>query len=502
VRRLTGHAIFESERSSQHLVDKSVRGGMTTMTSQGIQFVLSLVGVTILARLLTPADFGLVGMVTVIIGFARMFKDAGLSTATVQRERIRREQISTLFWLNVLLSLAIGLCIIAVSPLVAWFYGRPELTAVTATLSLSFMLTGLTIQHSALLRRQMRFGTLAVIQIASYVVQLIVTVLLALAGWRYWALVGGSLANAVSGTLLTFSFFAWMPGLPERGAGVRSMLKFGGHVTGFSFVNYFARNADNILIGRFLGADALGLYAKAYGLFMMPIQQIRQPLCHAALPVLSSLQNEPERYLKYYQRLIDILATLTFPLTIYCAIEADFLIGTLLGEQWLAAIPVFRILCIAALIAPIAGTRGLVLTSCGFSGRYFYWGLFNAILIVMAFIVGLAFGIQGVAAAYAVAVYVILIPSLFYCFHKTPVRVSVFLRTLAPPMLVGMVAGGCTLLLKYGVAGDSLLSHVLYAGTFVLVYGGLSSRRSAIRETWRLCMKNLPVGSLVGVARV
>jgi PST family polysaccharide transporter len=281
--------------------------------------------------------------------------------ATVQKENISHEQISTLFWLNILISAFLGLCVLAGSPLVAWFYGRPELTAVTAALSVSFLISGLMIQHQALLRRHMRFGTLAVIQIASYVANLIVTISLALLGWRYWALVGGTLATALSGTLLTLFFCPWMPGRMRKGTGVRGMLKFGGHLTSFNFVNYFSRNADNILIGKFIGADALGLYAKAYQLLMMPITQIRNPLDQVAMPVLSSLRNQPERYVKYYQRLVDIIASLTMPLTVYCAIEADFLIQLLLGPKWEGVVPVFRILAIAGLVQAVASTRGLVL---------------------------------------------------------------------------------------------------------------------------------------------
>jgi len=472
------------------------------MTAQGIQFALNLAGTMVLARLLTPNDYGLIGMVTIVVNFAAMFKDAGLSMATVQKECISHEQISTLFWLNVLISVSLGLCVLVGSPLLAWFYGRPELTAVTAALSVSFLISGLTIQHQALLRRHMRFGTLAVIHIFSYVFNLIVAILLALLGWRYWALVGGTLATALSSTLLTFFFCPWMPGQMKKGTGVRGMLKFGGHLTGFNFVNYFARNGDNLLIGKFVGADALGLYAKAYQLFMMPITQVRAPLEHVAIPVLSSLQNQPVRYIKYYQRLIDITASLTIPLTLYCAIEADFLVRILLGRQWLGAVSVFRILAIAALIQPTVSTRSLVLISQGFSDRYLYFGVFNAILAVTSFLFGLPFGIEGVAAAYAIANYVILIPSLFYCFHRTPVTVSLFMKALISPMLAGMLAAGCAMLMKYGSAGDSLIAHILFAGIFIGIYGGLSFCRKSIRETSGLLLKGLPIlcGRAVKVA--
>ena len=487
--RLSPENIFQWDKLKKDLSRKSVRGGITTLTSQGIQFLMRIMGTAVLARLLTPKDYGMIGMVTVVVNFAAMFKDAGLSMATVQKTEINDEQISTLFWLNILISAVLGLCVLAGSPLVAFFYRRSELTAVTAVLSVSFIVSGLTIQHQALLRRHMRFTTLASIQIASQVITLGITILLACLGWRYWALVGGSLAQALAGTLLTFYFCPWVPRRMQKGTGVRDMLKFGGHLTGFNFVNYFSRQSDNILIGRFIGAEALGLYARAYNLFMMPITQIRSPLNDVAMPALSSLRNQPERYVKYYQRLLDIMASLTIPLTMYCAIEADFLIRLLLGSKWLGAVPVFRILAIAGLIQAIAGTRGLVLLSCGFSRRYFYWGLFNAIVCVSSFVVGLRYGIEGVAMAYAIVNYVILVPSLFYCFPNTPVTITLFIKTLLPPLALSSVVGLCLFIIKHNWSNESVAAHGVYMAFFVVVYGGLSMCRQSIRETLGMMMK-------------
>lgn len=489
MKRLTPDIIFKSIQLSDDLAGKSVRGGMAIMGSQVVRFILQMASTMVLARLLTPADYGLIGMVAVVVNFAAMFKDAGLSMATVQKDKITYEQISTLFWINVLISLVLGLCVLIGSPLVAMFYGKPELTAVTAAFSISFILSGLSIQHAALLRRHMRFGNLAVVQIASQIITLTVTILLAHYGWRYWALVVGSLITALTTIALTFFFCPWLPGRMQKGTGVIDMLKFGGHLTGFNFINYFSRNADNILIGRFIGADALGLYAKAYQLFTMPINQIRGPLTQVAIPVLSSLKNQPERYVKYYQRLLDILASLTIPLTIYCTLEADFMIQILLGSQWVGAVPVFRILAIAGLVQAIASTRGLVLVSCGFSQRYFYWGLFNAVFCVISFIVGIPYGIEGVALSYTIANYLILIPSLFYCFFNTPVTVSLFFQTFFPPLVTGGLAGGFVFLVKYIWPSELLTVHGLYIVLFSLLYVGLSFCRQSVRETWDMILK-------------
>jgi O-antigen/teichoic acid export membrane protein len=483
--------LFETGHLSVDLARKTVRGGMTTLVAQVVNFIISSSGLVILARLLTPYDYGLIGMVMVVVNFAVMFKDAGLSMATVQKENISHDQISSLFWCNLAVSAFLWLCVLCAAPLVARFYGRPELVPVTAALSTMLLIGGVAIQHLALLQRHMRFGSMAVIQIASQAITVLVSILFALMGWRYWALVCGTLAGAVADMLFTLLFCQWMPSLPKRGAGVRGMLAFGGYVTGFNFVNYFSRNADYMLIGKYIGAVPLGLYTKAYELFMLPITQIRSPLNRVAMPVLSSLRNQPAQYVRYYQRIIDLMAMLAMPLTMLCAVEADFIIRLMLGEKWMGAVPVFRILAFVGLIQAIASTRGLVLLSNGLAGRYFYWGLINSIVVVAGFVVGVRFGIKGVATSYAVTNYAILIPSLYYCFHNTPVTVKVFLKTLVPPLLSSLTAGACVLIARHLWRADSLFAHSCYLALFLVVYMSLCWLRPETRHTFMIVIKSV-----------
>lgn len=442
MKRLTRDVLFDSRGLSRDLAGKSVRGGMTTMTAQGVQFLLQVAGTMVLARLLTPSDYGLIGMVMVVVQFAAMFKDAGLAMATVQRETISHEQISTLFWINVLISGFLGLCVLASAPLVARFYGKPELTAVTAVLSLSFLVTGLTIQHQALLRRHMQFGTLAVIHIATYVANLVVTVLMALAGLRYWALVGGTLVTALSGTLLTLFFCPWMPGRMHKGTGVRSMLKFGGHLTGFNFVNYFSRNADNILIGKFIGADALGLYAKAYSLLMLPITQINIPLTSVAVPAFSRLQNDPNRLRSYYRRGLTLACLLGMPVVAFSFVKADEIVAIALGPRWTESARIFRILAVAAFIGTTNGAgSGWIFVAMGNVRRQFLTSIPRVIVLSAAFVVGLRWGAVGVAAAFSIYTLVGRIPTVMVCFHRTVLRLSDFVASVWRPSLTSLVAG-------------------------------------------------------------
>lgn len=449
---------------------------MTTMGAQGMKFVLQIIGTAVLARMLTPTDYGLVGMVTVVVNFAAMFKDAGLSMATVQNDEITHEQISTLFWINVLISVVLGLCVFAASPLVAMFYEKPELTAVTAALSFSFILSGLTIQHQALQRRHMCFGTLAATQIASQVLTLVVTIALALLGWRYWALVGGTLANALGDSLLTFICCPWIPGRMQHGTGAREMLKFGGHLTGFNFINYFSRNADNILIGRFIGADALGFYAKAYSLFMMPISEVRNPINSVAVPALCALRNEPVRYRIFYRRIVFLVALLNMPLVGFMLVFAHPLIYWMLGRQWLGAVPVFHVLTAAGFIQSAAQIgRGLPLMSMGFSRRYLFFGMIQSIITVLSIVIGLPWGIVGVAAFYCIS-FCLLIPiTLPWCLKDSPVAPRDWLSAISIPAFATFIMVPFMIWMKkIALDGASFLDMSLYTNLTVIFFTGLA----------------------------
>ena len=482
MQRLSKREIFTDNSLSRNLGQKSVKGGVSTICVQIIKLVLRTGTTVILARLLTPADFGIIAMVSVVVNLAAMFKDAGLSLATIQKEQISHEQVSNLFWINLLISMALGLCMVLGAPLVTWFYGKSELTNVTAVLSISFILSGLSLQHAALMRRHMRFGELAFVQVLAQFLSVVTTVILALHDLGYWALVGGALISSLITLLLTYYFCPWNPGKIQKVSGVRDMLKFGARLTGANVVGYLSRNVDNILIGRFIGVDALGVYGRAYSLFMLPVSQIRAPLMNVAMPVLSSLKNAPDRYLKYYLSVINIMATCAIPLSVYCILEGDIIIRVLLGEQWMGAVPVFRILAVAGVIQSISGTRGLVLVSHGFSKRYLRFSVVISILNVGAFIIGIPFGITGVAASFTIINIIILVPSLFYCFSGTPIRVKPFMKTLIPPILISGCSAAISSCVFFFSGLPSFWTHLIFGAVFVSLYCLASICRKSVRE--------------------
>ena len=472
---------FDTEHLKADLKERSVRGGAVTMTAQVTKFMLRTGSTVVLARLLTPQDYGLVAMVTAITGFVEMFKDMGLSMATIQKAEINHSQVSTLFWINVAVSIALAFILAVGAPVISWFYGEPRLTYITLVLAGTFLFSGLTVQHQALLRRQMRFWVLAAIEVGSLAIGIVTGIAMAWYGAEYWALVGYFAATSLSNAVLVWVFCGWRPGLPVRRAGILPMLAFGGHLTGFNIVGYFARNFDHILLGRFCGASVLGLYSRAYSIMMLPISQVREPLHAVALPALSHSQNEPIRYRRYYIKLVTLLAFITMPLMVFLFVCAHEVIGLLLGSKWSGAINIFKILCITAFIQPVATTWGLVLVSLGQSKRYFALGTVYSIIIVISFIIGLPWGAIGIAVAYAIANYALLIPTLWYCFRRTPVSIRDFFSAILRPAVASLCMGAAIfpayLLLAnqpdIAVVGSCFLVGLLaYLLALVLIPGG------------------------------
>ncbi len=386
-----------------------------------------------MARLLTPQDYGLIGMVAVVTGFVSMYRDLGLSAATIQRSEISHGQISTLFWVNVLLSLGVTLVTAGLAPLIAWFYGDPRLIWITVVTAGGFLISGIAVQHEALLRRQMRYFTLAMIGLTSMVIGYVVGIIMAWRGFSYWALVSSQLAVVITSTFLTVTLCRWIPGLPKRNTGVRSMLRFGGNLTGFTTINYFSRNLDNLLIGRFWGAQQLGLYTRAYQLMGLPIDQINEPITSVAVPSLSRLTDSPESYRKAYLRMLEKIALLTMPIVVLMIVTSDWIIRIVLGSQWVGATQIFVLLGITALFQPIANTTGWLLISQGRTNHMLQWGLISGPIIMASIVAGLPWGAVGVAASYAFTRVFIVDPLLYWFVgRRGPVRTIDFYRTIAP----------------------------------------------------------------------
>lgn len=427
---------FATDDVKNDLGARTVRGGAVMITAQGLKFVIMMASTMVLGRLLTPHDYGLIGMVVVVTGFIALFKNLGLSTAMIQKSELTHEQVSTLFWLNLLFSFAITLITVALAPLVAWFYSEPLLTKITACLAIGFFISGLGSNHEALIRRQMKFVKLASIEIVSLVSGIVVAIFLAARGAGAWALVFNQLVYLTVYSIGLWLFCHWIPGAPQRYTGVRPLLAFGRDLTGYNILNYFTRNLDNLLIGKFWGAQQLGIYAKAYQLLLLPLDQLGVPLDGIALTALSRLTDSDARYRRVYLRMLEKVAMVSMPLVAFMVVTSDWFVRIMVGTQWGEAAAIFAILGLVGVLEPVGNTMGWLMISQGRSKDVLRWGIINGSITFASFLVGLPWGAFGVAVSFSVTGALIRMPLLFWFATRVgPIRAADIYGSIAIPLL-------------------------------------------------------------------
>jgi len=420
---------FDKHFATDHLLSnlkrRTISSGFITVSAQGAKFGLNLASTVILARILTPRDFGLIAMVTGVTGFLAVFRNAGLSTPTVQRERITHAQVSNLFWINLGISGLCALILAALSPAMAWFYRDPRVTYITLVLSTTFLIGGFRVQHLALLKRQMRFKAIAFIEVGSMAIGVFVGVAMALMHYQYWSLVGLTLASEIASFLLTGLISRWRPQLPSRGSGIGPLVAFGMHQTAGSFIFSLARGCDNLLIGRFYGPAALGLYSRGAALVNRPMEQFLIPIDAVFLPTLSRLQSEPLRYRSTFLRLYETIVMSVFFLSSLLLALAKPATLVLLGQKWEQVAVIFAGFTFTTIQVPLSNAANWLLTSQGRGKDILRVTSINAVLTLASFIVGLPFGPLGVAVAFSSIGLLVRLPIL-YCVagRRGPVTTS------------------------------------------------------------------------------
>ena len=431
------------------LKEKTLRGGLAKIFNQAIIFFIRLGSVAVMARLLDPKDFGLVAMATVITGVFNIFTTAGLSSATVQRDTVTDDQVSTLFWINIMVGAFLALLCILTAPVLAYFYKEPRLTLVTLALAAGFIFNAAGVQHSALLQRQMRFYALTVIETVSLSLSIVIGIAMAATGFGYWAIVAATISNPAISTICKWQATGWIPGKLRRGTGVRPMLRFGGTLTLNGFVVYLAYNFEKILLGRYWGAEVLGLYGRAYSLINIPTENLNSAVASVAFSALARTQNDHERLKNYFLKGYSLVMSMTLPITICCALFADDIIFVFLGAKWKGAVILFRLMTPTVLIFGMINPLGWLLQSIGMQDRSLKIAFVIAPVVIMSYIVGLPYGPSGVAFAYSAAMILLVIPVLGWCIHGTIFTSKDILSAIGPPFLSGLVAAAVTLAFRF-----------------------------------------------------
>lgn len=468
----------------------AARGAAASLGAQGIKFLIQMIAIVILARLLVPEDYGLVAMVSAIVGVAVLLSDFGLSMASIQAQDISRQQKTNLFWLNLAIGIVLSAGIYLLAGPISALYGDPRLVQITQVLSITFLLSAATTQFRAESSRRLRFKAMALADVTSQAVSFGASIVLALVGFGYWALVAQQVLFAAMQLLMLGIAARWFPGLPRRGVPMRELVTFGINTSGVQFLNYVSSNVDTVLIGRFNGPDMLGLYNRAYQFFRLPLQQLAAPMTRVAFPILSKLNGKPE-YDAYIQR-AQLLLTYVLGGMFFIAVGISApLIDLLLGDGWDLAKGIFAILSIGGVFQAMGYVYYWVFLSRAMTGIQLRFQLISRTIMIALMCVGVIWGPYGVAAGSSLGLIINWIILSVFALPRTGVAVGPLIRAAMRPigLYAAMLAISSPVILLTPAWNNPVLELLAIGGTMLVVLGVAYLVFSPIRRDARLILR-------------
>ncbi len=421
------NGVFRTPSRTSHLRGVAIRGAGVVLLAQSSTYLVQLAGVTVLARLLTPSDFGLVTVVTTFSIFLANIGRIGFPEAILQREELNHHVASNLFWINLAVSALLTLGFAAAGSLLAKLYGDPRISRVAAVTSLSIFVTSTSVVHLALLDRGMRFAAVSANTIISRVLSVALSVLLAWAGWGYWALVGGVIAQPLAASVGGWFICRWAPSLPRRTEGTMSLVFFAMHVNGGSSLDYWTRNLDNLLVGWRFGPGPLGFYKKAYDLFVLPANQLFS-VFPVVVSTLSRLAQDPVKYRRYFLNGLSALALVGMGAAGLLTLVGRDVVRLILGPAWGPSGWIFTFFAPGIGILLIYKASGMIHLSIGTPDRLLRWTVVELVVTGGLFLLALHWGPLGIAAAWTTSFCILLIPAFRYAGKPIQLEVTSVIR--------------------------------------------------------------------------
>jgi len=466
---------------------KSLRGGVISIGARGINGIIQVLSVVFLARLLTPEDYGLVGMVWAIVGITPMLIDLGTHDALLQQPDIKGAEVSTLFWITFGLGLLMSAGIAAIAPLIAHFYHDQRLTPIAGVCALTILITSLPCQHQALMRRSMMFKQLGVIDVTANLIGATTAVLMAFYGYGYWSLVVRLLVHNSVAAAASWLVCGWIPGKPAGGKNVKDMLKFGVHLLGFSSADFVGRFGDRVAIGYTSGASSLGFYQKAM-LVYENLLDLFSPLHSVAMASLSKLREEREELKRSWGMAVLTLSYFAMPVFGLLAVIGKDLLVVVLGGKWATAGMLAGILALRGIPHVVERTVGWLHVAAGRADRCMRWGMFSSSIQIVALLCGLPFGPRGVAISYVIFTFALFLPAIAYSGKPWGIGAADILRVVGKPMTGSLI---CVVI---GKAAQHLLSPeisppfkiAVLTLTYLLCYFGIVTCILQVRSPLRI----------------
>ncbi len=468
------------------LKDRSVSGTGYQFVGKLVSAVVGVVATAVLARALDPEAFGLTAMAFAIVGLVGIFSNLSLKTAIVQRKELRREQVSSVFWLNSMFAVLLtGICI-GLAPVGAWFYEDGRIFGIIAVSAIQFILSALHVPHLALLERNLLFRKVTISNVLGVVIAQGAAIGMAWDGFGYWSLVVGPLVGQAFTTIYLWMACSWRPGGLTIDDHVKSMLAFGANLSLSSLASFLNRNTDDFLLGRWAGASALGLYNRAYKIFTYPMNFLFQPMSSVAIPILSRIQDKPDTYRSTYLRILSLLLAGTAAAGALLVGASDFIVAILLGPKWAEAAPILAVLGVGVIFQPLGKTSSWIFVSQNRTDEAMKFALFiSTPVTVSSFVIGLPWGVMGVAIAYITFATLVRLPASIWMTHRRgPTSARRVLRQAAPFLLNACISLGLLLALRRFVHFDSAVVGLAVCGlATALTYGAGIIAFEKTRET-------------------
>jgi O-antigen/teichoic acid export membrane protein len=393
-----------SEARQARTLRSLVLSGFAWSLGTSVFLQIARVGFAIaLARFLTPHEYGLAAMALVFSALVFAFSDLSLGIGLVQRKAISEEDRSTVFWTSAAVGVALTAGGIALSGPIAAFFGEPDVQPLFAVLSLSFVVGSLGATHASLLHREMKFRAISVRVAASTIVGGVVGVTLAATGFGAWSLIVQQLCIAIVSTSLLWLSLPWRPRLVYSGRSLVDLGAFGGRIFGVRILDYVRTNGDKLLVGRVLGSAPLGTYTVAFNIVLMPLSRVFIAIADTMLPALSRLQEDRERMASAWLRVNRVVAAIFVPALLGLIVVAPDFVVVLLGERWRGVAPLLQVLSVGMIVLGVSALGVQVLTALDRATTLLRFSIAETVVLILAIVVGLRWGVTGVAVGYALA---------------------------------------------------------------------------------------------------
>ena len=489
---------FDDNKTEANHGYRSFRGGVVSITARVINVSIQIGSALFLARLLSPEDYGLVSMVAAVTGFAVMLVDLGTRDAIVQRPHITEGEISALFWITLAIGCGLALLVAACGPVIAWFYGEPRLTMITAVSAVTFITAALTCQHYALLRRAMKFHDLGGIEIVANLLSAVIAITIAISGLHYWALVARPIATT---SLLAVGLWVrcrWVPGKPTMTTGVKEMVRFGLHGAGFTFSDASGKSVDRVVIGYRNGPQSLGYYQHALFMYEALLDTWVGTLHAVAVSSLTKLQGDLTEFRRLWSKALSTLAFYSMPAFGLLSVISPDLVVLLLGPKWSKAGVLLSILALRGIPHTLERTMSWLHLGAGRSDRWMRYGVVAACAQVVALFSGLPFGLTGVATAYVICMFILFVPAIAYAGRPLGIGATDVIKVVWRQLAGAMIAVAIGFMLRF-----TLLAHVsgtvrtaalilVFAGLYLVIVVGVLRVRMPIGVVLQLIRGHLP----------